>query len=342
MMVDETSTKKLTPQRNSKKPPPVGWFASLQTSRINATAAYAALALLSACGAGRATLMSEVPRAPEVFAAGSISDSREQWRLTFTPDGTTAYFATSNEFFPFTRKATIYFSTFANGKWSAPVVAPFSGQYSDMDPFISRDGKRLYFSSIRLVDGTTRVDLDIWMVERKGSSWGQPVRLGDEVNSANDELYVSESTDGTIYFASGPMAPGVGANFDIFSARRSATGFASRVRLEGVNTTPSAGDPNLQSAWEFNPEISADGRTLVFTSLRPGGMGLGDLYVAHRDGQVWSAPRNLGPAVNTAADEYHPTLSRDGRALYFVRRASPTRGDFYIVSIAVLPAFDRK
>lgn len=313
-----------------------------RTVGLKAAAACALFALLCACGAGRGALRSEAPREPEVFAAGSISDSREQWRLTFTPDGKTAYFAASDDFFPFTRKATIYFSTLADGKWSAPVVAPFSGKYSDIDPFISRDGKRLYFSSIRPVGGSTRNDLDIWMMERKGSSWTEPVRLGDEVNSANDELYVSESTDGTIYFASGPIAPKAGLHWDIFSATRSATGFAARQRLEGVNTTPSAGDPNLQSAWEFNPEISADGRTLVFTSLRPGGMGLGDLYVAHRDGQVWKAPRNLGPAVNTAADEYHATLSRDGRALYFVRRASPVRGDFYIVSTASLTAFDAK
>lgn len=279
--------------------------------------------------------MTAAPQVPMVFAPGVISDSREQWRLTLTPDGKTAYFATSDEFFPFTRKATIYYSTLVDGNWSTPVVAPFSGRYSDIDAFVSRDGRRLYFSSIR----PPRSDIDIWMVERRGSSWSDPVRLGAEINSADDELYPSESDDGTLYFASGPMAPKAGAHWDIFSSQRSGNGFTPRERLVGVNTVPSAGDPNLQSAWEFNPEISADGRTLIFTSLRPGGFGLGDLYVARRDGKVWNAPRNLGPAVNTSADEYHATLSRDGAALYFVRRASPARGDFYIVSTRGLTAF---
>ena len=52
-------------------------------------------------------------------------------------------------------------------------------------------------------------------------------------------------------------------------------------------------------------------------------------YVAHcgglhernrHEGGAWTAAQNLGPTVNTAADEYHPTLTRDGRMLLFVRR----------------------
>ena len=75
---------------------------------------------------------------------------------------------------------------------------------------------------------------------------------------------------------------------------------------------------------------------LLFTSLRPG-QGLGDLYVSHfKDGR-WTQARGLGPSVNTQADEYHPTLSRDGKALYFVRRAQ-TRGDFHIIATAGLDA----
>lgn len=44
-----------------------------------------------------------------------------------------------------------------------------------------------------------------------------------------------------------------------------------------INTTPSAGDITLQDAWDFNPEVSVNGKTIVFTSLRQGGYGLGDL-----------------------------------------------------------------
>ena len=276
-----------------------------------------------------------------IFSEGIISDNNEQWRITFTPDGKTAYFAESIGFFPVTRQATIYVTDYVDGAWTAPVVAPFSGQYSDIDPLISPDGRRLYFSSIRPVDGVSSGDIDIWMVERTATGWSDPVHLGPEVNSAADELYPSVTANGTLYFASGPIAPAPGADFDIYSAERSGSGFAPRVALgSGVNTQPAVTDPYIQAAWEFNPEISADGRTLIFTSLRPGGFGFGDLYVSRLVKGEWSAAENLGPAVNTAADEFHPTISRNGRDLYFVRRI-PSKGNFYHISTAAVEALSK-
>ena len=274
---------------------------------------------------------------PQVFAPGTISDANEQWRITFTPDGRTAYFAESEKFFPVTRTATIYASTMQDGVWSVPVVAPFSGAYSDIDPFITPDGQRLYFSSIRPVNGSSRGDIDIWMVQRTAQGWSEPIHLGPEVNSADDELYPSVSNDGTLYFASGPRAPAAGAHYDIYRAHRRGDGFTGREALgPSINTLPTPADPGRQAAWEFNPEVSPDGTLLVFTSLRPGGHGLGDLYVSRFVAGAWTPALNLGPAVNTAADEYHPTLSRDLRQLYFVRRGAAP-GDFYSVSTASIP-----
>ena len=279
------------------------------------------------------------PPVPTVFAPGVISDDNEQWRITFTPDGLTAYFAESPEFFPATRQATIFVSRLENGAWSAPRIAPFSGEHSDMDPFITPDGRRLYFSSIRPRDGAPRGDLDLFVMEMLPSGgWSEPVRLGPEVNSDSDELYASASADGTLYFAAGPIRPQPGAHWDIYRAMPRAGGFAPREALgPAVNGAPSPDDPSPVAAWDFNPEISADGRTLVFTSLRPGGHGLGDLYVSRRTGDGWTPAENLGAPVNTAADEFHPTLSGDGRTLYFVRRG-PGRGDFHVVATTAVPA----
>jgi hypothetical protein len=53
-------------------------------------------------------------------------------------------------------------------------VAPFSGQYSDADPFITTDGQRFFFISTRPVDGKRKEDNDIWMMEKKGAGWGVP------------------------------------------------------------------------------------------------------------------------------------------------------------------------
>ena len=262
---------------------------------------------------------------PTRFAPGTISDAREQWRVTFDSEGKTAWFAASDGFFPFTRKATIYTSRLVDNAWSKPEVAAFSGKFPDIDPVLTADGNTIFFSSIR----TERGDIDLWRVDRDGEGWGEPVRLRDEVNSAGDELYPSVGPDGTLYFASGPSRPEPGKHYDIYEARADGNGFAQRVALgPAINTVP-AETGGVQDAWEFNPEISADGKLLVFTSLRPGGHGLGDLYASTRVDCAWTPARNLGPAVNTAADEYHPTLSRDRSTLYFVRRDPEKGGDFF-------------
>ena len=278
------------------------------------------------------------PVTAELFAPGVISDAQEEWRITFTPDGHTAYFARSAGFFPVTRQATIYETHLVKGEWTTPTMAPFSGVYSDIDPFIAPNGQRLYFSSIRPVNGVTRGDVDIWMVERTRDGWGEPVRLGPEINTLDDELYPSATANGTLYFAGGPLFPQPGRHFDIYSAERAGDGFAARQALgPAINTTPVPGGAP-QDAWEFNPEISVDGKTLVFTSLRPGGFGLGDLYVSHLVKGAWTTAQNLGPLVNTAADEFHPTLTRNKQELFFVRRI-PRRGDFYHISTSVLALF---
>jgi hypothetical protein len=292
---------------------------SVTTKAVGATAAFA-----------------QAPQTAEIFAQGVISDAREQWRITFTPDGHTAYFTSSAGFFPFTRQATIYETHLVKGEWTTPTVASFSGTYSDIDPFIAPNGQRLYFSSIRPVDGVTRGDIDLWMVERTATGWGEPIHLGSEVNSPADELYPSATASGTLFFASGPLFPQAGKHWDIFSAERDGDGFAPRVALgAGVNTVPLPSHTGLQDAWEFNPEITVDGKTLLFTSLRPGGYGFGDIYVSHLVKGEWTPARNLGPLVNTASDEYHPTLSRDRRELFFVRRI-PNIGNFYHISTSGL------
>lgn len=69
------------------------------------------------------------------------------------------------------------------------------------------------------------------------------------------------------------------------------------------------------------PFLSRDGLSLYFSSTRPGGFGGSDIWVTKRSsiGAPWGEPANLGPGVNTADHESHPTLSVDGHTLYFDR-----------------------
>ncbi len=97
---------------------------------------------------------------------------------------------------------------------------------------------------------------------------------------------------------------------------------------------------NVAGYDDFMPNVSRNGREIVFASTRPGGVGMSDIYTATRGSTGWSHsgkhgkrcgwnswgdPVNLGPTVNTVAGESRPSLSRDGRRLYFGRS-----GDIYV------------
>ncbi|MBM4072825.1 MAG: hypothetical protein FJ271_28440 [Planctomycetes bacterium] len=91
-----------------------------------------------------------------------------------------------------------------------------------------------------------------------------------------------------------------------------------RSRLLDGRWQPAEAVAELNSAADdIGPAFSADGRELYFYSNRPGGLGGFDLYVSRREGGRWTAPRNLGPSVNSPAHEYDPALAPDGQSLYF-------------------------
>lgn len=95
---------------------------------------------------------------------------------------------------------------------------------------------------------------------------------------------------------------------------------------EGKWTTPQSISPNINTLQnEGTCTISADGRKLIFTSCQNGYSGDCDLFESKKTGNQWSKPVNLGPAVNSGEWESQPTLSADGRTLYFV---SDRKGGF--------------
>jgi hypothetical protein len=263
---------------------------------------------------------------PTLVEPGKFSlPALQEYRLSFTPDGNTAFFARGEMLFPFSRQATIYLSRRQDGVWSEPEVAPFSGTYPDLDPVVSSDGTLLYLSSIRPVDGVERSDVDLWVVPIEGEGFGEPVNLGSDVNSLADELYPSVTVEGDVYFAS-DRADGLGS-FDLWRTRR------SRGATQPENLGPALNGPGL----EFNPWISAHGELLLFTQLDgPDGYGSGDLYVSVDLGSGFRPARNLGPCVNSVHDEYHASPRLETGDLYFIRReVAPVEvpGEIYRLSM---------
>jgi Tol biopolymer transport system component len=250
----------------------------------------------------------------ELFA---LSTGHNESSVTFTPDGKTAYFQKG---IAWSGISVIVFSDLKDGRWTEPEVASFSGRYRDNTPFIAPDGKWLFFSSSRSLDGkSSKNDLDIWFVEKTANGWGEPQNLGSPVNTADQETSPSVTADGTLYFASNRSGARGGA--DIYCSRLVGGKYTEPENLEAINSPE----------YDSNPCIDARGERLFFASSRPGGAGAMDIYVsAHRDGR-WEVPRNVGSAINTPAAELWTALSPDGRYLFF--NSSRKIGD---------PAFERK
>jgi outer membrane protein OmpA-like peptidoglycan-associated protein len=74
-----------------------------------------------------------------------------------------------------------------------------------------------------------------------------------------------------------------------------------------------------------HPSISSDNTMLFFTSDMPGGRGGKDIWVCKKSANGWDKPVNLGPDINTSADEMFPTIKKDG-VLYFASNGLPGYG----------------
>lgn len=246
---------------------------------------------------------------PAIFAPGAISTGEYESHPAFTPDGKTLYYLKDTPDFS---HWTIVESRFEKGGWTRPEVVPFSGQYSDADPFITPDGSRMFFISNRPVDGKPKEDLDIWVVERKeGGGWGEPRHLGPPVSSPGNEWFPTLAADGTLYF--GSNREGGKGRTDLYRARL----------VDGQYAAPeNLGDAVNSPGEEFEPLISPQGDVLLFMAIRQGGQGSGDLWVSYfRDG-AWTPARNLPPPINSPAFEVSPKISPDGRFFFF----TSTRG----------------
>jgi len=196
--------------------------------------------------------------------------------------------------------------------FGAPVNlgAPINSPYNDFCPSPLRDGHRFMFVSNR-PGGCGGAD--IYLTRRHDEhEWEEPVNLGCEVNSAADEagpvLSFAEPGPPTLYFSS-TRAGGPGGSNLYLSRKADSWSFDPAELVPGVNSDYD----------DMQPSVRQDGRELVFASNQPGGQGGFDIWSASRDSIAadWAAPVNLGPNVNSAANETRPSLSWEGTTLLF-------------------------
>tara|TARA_R110001583_G_scaffold24456_6_gene89212 strand:+ start:33766 stop:35703 length:1938 start_codon:yes stop_codon:yes gene_type:complete len=151
------------------------------------------------------------------------------------------------------------------------------------------------------------------------------VGVSDSINTKADEYWPSLTADEqTLIFTRLIPTGRIGRNQkEIFqedlwySERGNDTWSNSKALSEAINTRKNEG---AQS-------ITADGRYMYFTaSAREDGRGRCDIYYSKKVGNTWSAPINCGANVNTRAWEAQPSISSDGRSLYFVSNRKSGKG----------------
>jgi len=211
--------------------------------------------------------------------------------------------------------------------WGAPVNLdePVNSAFDDFCPTPIRGGG-LFFVSREPLPGACGLG-DIYFTRwNPKHGWSEPRNLGCAPlgpNSGLDEQGPSYvPADGSLYFSSSSSAvPG-----DVFvSAGLGDWGFGPAVPVGSLND---AGANDIQ------PNVRKDGLEVVFSSNRTGSLAQ-DIWTSTRASldDPWSAPTNLGSAVNsvTGAAETRPSLSWGGRQLLFGRAPGPEgMSDIYV------------
>jgi len=154
-----------------------------------------------------------------------------------------------------------------------------------------------------------------------------PVNAGPFINTQNFDGGPELSDDGlTLLFGSARLNSLGQLDEDIYIATRETT--AQRFG-PARNLGPSI---NSLGFGDYSPDLSLDGLTLYFSSSRPGGLGEADLYVTTRESidDPWEPPQNLGPNVNTPYFEGQPSISANGKTLYWDSVRPDGVGDFDI------------
>lgn len=214
-------------------------------------------------------------------------------------------------------------------KWDKPIpIEKINSTGDSLDliggPSLSFDGNQLYF--FRTVGKFA--NHEIFMSQRTRQGWSAPESLGAPINTDGYEGFPSISADGTtLYFVRQNLTP---QSKEIKKLEQFCYSIYRSVRTKnGTWGTPERLPWPINQDCEKAPRIMADGRTLIFSSNRPGGKGGFDMYQTKLDDKgEWSNPEPL-TFVNTEVDDQLPCISAEGDLMYYTYN----NNDIYSITI---------
>lgn len=216
-----------------------------------------------------------------------------------------------------------------NDAWSEPVNVgePINSAANDFCPTLARDGKTFFFVSTRAGYCGDTVNSDIYTAQVNRKSKASSVtHLGCVVNSAWDEHSPFPAKVGgakALFYSSARPADAADTpgDHDLYSSPLVGGVYGAGEQVPGINTTANEGQPNVRS----------DGKEIVFWSDRVGGVGGPDIYsTTMTKSGSWRTPVNLGPNVNSEFGETRPSLSKNGKTLYFGSTRNGGQSDVFV------------
>ncbi len=192
-----------------------------------------------------------------------------------------------------------------------------NSSFDEYLPSLTADEQTLVFT--RRFDSVIAPNEDFYISEKdENGEWQMAEDIGKDINTANQEGSIAISPDGQKRFFAAKDRWNTLGSFDLYYS----------YKLDGVWVLPrNMEEPINSTAWESQPSISADGKTLYFSSNDHGGIGGRDIYKVEKLARGWSAPILLSDKINTLGDEQCPFIHPDGRTLYFSSDGHVGMGD---------------
>jgi OOP family OmpA-OmpF porin len=196
--------------------------------------------------------------------------------------------------------------------------------YDEQAPIISPDGKVLYWTVANHPDNIAgKRDLgDIWYSIWTGEEWSLAIHGGKAINDEGYNSVVGFSHDGERMFLSSHYKQG--------DKPLTTQGISVSLKTtEGWSPPENIHIPYfLNKASATRGFLSTTVEAFVYAADAYGSLGVEDLYVSLLQEGKWSEPRNLGPKINSALQETSPSLSADGKYLFFASNGRKGYGGY--------------
>nr|WP_299341204.1 hypothetical protein [Allomuricauda sp.] len=250
---------------------------------------------------------------PEIFAPGLVSiEGRYEFGISFAPDLDEIYFSAKEVDQP----TVIYYSRLKGKEWSPIKKADFTKGEKDteMKPFVSLMDDRIYFTAYNAASRNTK----IWYVTRTKDFWSSAKKLESPING--DRVFnLNQGKNGDFYY----------------------TNIAKRKMFYTTDV-----NSEFSEVKELNIEFGIQGfisplqdyMVVNSRNREDDSRKDSDLYVyfKKKDG-TWSKPINPGEEVNSTFSETVPSITPDGKYLFFSRYNEEGRlSNFYWVSTEVI------